>query len=480
MTEIDPKTISRRSVRGIFALTIAQFINTLLAFILTFVVDPRMFGVYVVVSASLSFLAYFSDIGLGAALIQKKDKVTREDLVTTFTIQQALVLTGIAVALLFSSQVGQFYNLDTPGTRLFQALILSFFLSSLKTIPSITLERHLNFQKLIIPQIAEAIVFNVIAVVLAMNGFGITSFTFAVVARGIVGTFLLYLIAPWKIGIGISMSSAKKLLSFGVPFQANSFLALLKDDLLFIVLGKILPLTEVGFLGFAQKWAFSPLRLVMDKVIRVTFPAFSRLQNDKNAVTLALEKTISTISILIFPAIMGLVVIFPYFLEIMPNYNKWEPALPALIFFAVNVLLSSISTPLTNVLNALGKINITLRLMVFWTISTWILTFLLIKFLGFVGVAVASAAISLSVVLVIYIVKKHVKFKVLQPIGKPLISAALMAVALYFAAPLFATSIPTLILTILGGGLIYFSILFLIAKKEMASDIKTLLGHLKR
>lgn len=479
MAELNKITIASRSIRGILFLTSAQFINTILVFILTVVVDPRLFGVYVVVSASLAFLAYFSDIGLGAALIQKKEKITREDLVTTFTIQQLLVISGIAAALFLTPQIGGFYNLDEPGIRLFQAIILSFFFSSLKTVPSIILERHLKFHKLVIPQIVEAVVFNVVAVFLALNGFGITSFTFAVIARGIVGTTLIYLIAPWKISLGISTGSAKKLLSFGLPFQVNSLLALSKDDLLFIVLGKILPLTEVGFIGFAQKWAFVPLRLVMDKVIRVTFPAFSRLQQDKQAVSLALEKTISTISLLVFPATLGLVVLAPYALRSIPQYNKWEPALLSLTFFAINAIFSSVSTPLTNVLNALGKIKITLRLMIFWTASTWILTLLLIKFFGFIGVAVASAIISLSVVVVIYLVRRYVEFKVLQPIGKPLISAALMAVALYFVAPLFITSIPTLILTILGGGLIYFSILFLIAKKEMSSDIKIILAHLK-
>lgn len=479
MAELDTTTITRRSIRGIAALSFVQVINTILVFLLTIFIDPRTFGVYFVVSAGLAFLTYFSDIGLAAALIQKKEKVTRDDLVTTFTIQQLLVITAISIAFFLSPQVAAFYDLDRQGTLLFQALLLSFFFSSLKTIPSINLERNLEFQKLIIPQIAEALVFNLVAVLLAIRGFGITSFTIAVLARGLVGLIVMYLIAPWKVGIGISMTSARKLLSFGVPFQANSLLALLKDDLLIIILGKILSLTEVGFIGFGQKWAFMPLRLIMDKVIRVTFPAISRLQTDPALVSVAIEKMLFMISFLIAPLILGLFILAPYTLDIIPQYHKWEPAIPLLTFFAISALLSSVSTPLTNVLNALGQIKITLRLMIFWTAATWALTLLLVQFLGFLGVAVASAIVATSVVLVVYLVRKQVEFNIFRPTMKPLFAGIVMAVVLYGTAPLFVTNVPTLVLAVFEGGIIYFAIILLIAREKVLTEIKTVLGHLR-
>lgn len=479
MVKLDTATITRRSIRGLAALSFVQVINTVLVFLLTIFIDPRTFGVYFVVSAGLAFLTYFSDIGLAAALIQKKEKVTRDDLVTTFTIQQVLVVMAISIAFLLSPQVAMFYDLDRQGKLLFQALLVSFFLSSLKTIPSVNLERNLEFQKLTIPQIAEALVFNLVAVVLATRGFGITSFTIAVLARGIVGLVLIYLIAPWHIGLGISMASARKLLSFGVPFQANSFLALLKDDLLIIVLGKVLALTEVGFIGFAQKWAFMPLRLIMDKVIRVTFPAISRMQADRDMVGLAIEKTIFMISFLIVPLLFGLVVLSPYTIDIIPQYRKWEPAIPLLAFFALNGLFSSISTPLTNVLNALGKIKTTLRLMIFWTVATWVLTLILIRFFGFAGVAVASAIIATSVVLVVYLARRYVQFAIARPTMKPLLSGIVMTVVLYVTAPIFVTNIPTLILAVFEGAGIYFAVMFLIARKEVTADVKTVIRHLR-
>lgn len=479
MVKLDTLTIARRSVRGIAVLTLVQLLNTVLVFLLTIFIDPRTFGVYFVVSAGLALLTYFSDIGLSAALVQKKEKVTREDLVTTFTIQQLLVISAITVAFFLSPYIAVFYDLDRQGTQLFQALLISFFLSSLKTIPSANLVRNLEFQKFSIPQVAEALVFNLVAVILATRGFGITSFTVAVLARGIVGLILIYTIAPWRIGIGISRESARSLLSFGIPFQANSFLALLKDDLLIIILGKILTLTEVGYIGFAQKWAFMPLRLIMDKVIQVTFPAFSRLQNDKTLMALGIEKTIFMISLLIVPLMAGLIVLAPYTIDIIPQYHKWGPAIPLLTFFAINAILSSVSTPLTNVLNALGQIKTTLRLMMFWTVATWVLTLTLIQFYGFLGVAIASAVIATSVGIVVYLVQRQVKFDIWGATAKPLIAGIIMGIVLYFSTPLFVTNVPTIILAVVEGGVVYSLVMLLIAKEKILMEIKTIFGHLR-
>ena len=357
MEDIDLGLIKKRSIRGVFALVYRTLAIQILGFaanlILTIFLSPSVFGVYFVVSAAIAFLSYFSDIGLAAALIQKKEPITDDDLKTTFTIQQALIITVVIIALLLSGFIKSFYNLDNEGILLFQVLVISFFLSSLKTIPSIILERSLKFDKLVIPQLAESVVFNITAVLLAINGFGVTSFTVAVLLRGIVGLVAIYIVSPWRVGFGFSASTAKKLLSFGVPFQANSFLALIKDDLLIVYLGKVLPLSQVGYIGFAQKWAFMPLRLIMDNVIRITFPSFSRLQGDKNMLGRAIEKSLFASAFLIFPSLVALIILSPYLTKIIPRYVKWEPALLSLTFFSLNACLSSISTPLTNALNAI-------------------------------------------------------------------------------------------------------------------------------
>lgn len=427
MEEIDIALIKKRSLVGVVALTSRTFFLQLLAFgatfLLTIFLTPAIFGIFYVVSAVISFLGYFSDIGLAAALIQKKESLTRDDLATTFTIQQILVAILVIFSLIFSDKIALFYRLDTSGVWLLRALVISFFLSSLKTIPSVLLERKLAFQLLVVPQILETVCFYTVAVVLAWRGYGITSFSWAVLTRGVVGLIAMYIISPWRVTFGISRTVTKKLLRFGLPFQINSLLALIKDDLLTVFLGKVLPFAQVGYIGWAKKWAEVPLRLFMDSVIRVTFPAFSRIQKQKELLGNAIEKTLFGLSLTIFPISVGLLFFVRPLVYLVPRYIKWEPALFSFSLFVLASSIASLSTPLTNALNAVGKIKVTLSLMALWTVATWVLTVLLISYIGFDGVALALLLITSTIILVIALVKRIAPFSFFRSIRSAFIAA---------------------------------------------------------
>ena len=188
--------IKKRAIKSIALLTgrtfILQAISFIATFLLTILLSPADFGVFFIVSAAVGFFAYFSGVGLAAALIQKKDALSNLDLKTTFTVQQILVFILFIIILLLTPFLRTWLGIGNEGVYLLWALAVSLILSSLKTIPSVLLERELHFDKLIIPQIFEAIVFNFTAVYLAWLGWGVTSFTIAVLLRGIVGLVIIY------------------------------------------------------------------------------------------------------------------------------------------------------------------------------------------------------------------------------------------------------------------------------------------------
>ena len=459
MSDIDIASIKKKSFSGIAALFSRTLFLQLVAFgatfLLTIFLSPAIFGVFYVVSAVISFLGYFSDVGLAAALIQKKDDLTREDLVTTFTIQQFLVGLVSIISFLLSGRIADFYRLDSAGVYLLQALIISFFLSSLKTIPSVLLERRLEFHKLVIPNILETIGFYLVAVILAWRGFGISSFTAGVLVRAVVGLVAVYSIEPWRVGMGISKRVATRLLRFGVPFQINSFLALIKDDLLTVFLGKVLPFTEVGYIGWAKKWAEVPLRLVMDSVVRVAFPAFSRLQQDMTLLGRAIERTLFGLSVTIYPLTVVIATLVRPMIDVIPRYHKWEPALLSFYLFALSSVLACLSTPLTNALNAIGKIKITLWLMVLWTSLTWVVTVLFIRLFGFHGVSAALLFIASTLVIVVALVKRIVPFSFWRSIRVPTIGVCIMGLFPLAGRVVFGNGFVWNLLAITMGGILY-------------------------
>ncbi|MDP1721738.1 MAG: oligosaccharide flippase family protein [Candidatus Gottesmanbacteria bacterium] len=479
--EFGIEVIKARSIAGVVALTSRTFILQIIAFVatifLTIFLTPEVFGLFYVVSAIISFLGYFSDVGLAAALIQKKEKLTREDLVTTFTIQQILVGSAVIIALAGSTTIGGWYGLDDSGIWLLRVLAIAFFISSLKTIPSILLERELAFSTLIIPQILETIGFYSTAIFLAWLGFGVTSFTWAVAVRAIVGFVAMYIVAPWKPGFGISREVAKHLMRYGIPFQLNSFLALIKDDLLTVFLGRALPLSHIGYIGWAKKWAEVPLRLIMDSVIRVTFPAFSRLQHDKERLRLAIEKTLFGLSVTIFPITIAMIIAIKPLIAIIPRYGKWEPAVFSFYLFAVASAIASLSTPLTNALNALGFIKTTLKLMILWTLLTWVLTVSLLPILGFNGVAFSLLLITSTLILVVILTQRAVPFSFLTCVQIPFIGSIGQVMLSFGIIMFFGSSLPNTIVAVITGGILFGGIVWVFEREKLralTSNLSTL------
>lgn len=477
------EAIAKKSVKGLFALVsrtfFIQLLSVLASFILSVYLSPAAFGVFFVVSAIVVFLNYFQDIGLAASLIQKKQEPTILELRSTFFIQQLLVLTVTIPAFLFAPQIANFYKLSFDGLMLLYALLFSFVLSSLKTIPTVLLERRLNFNRLIIPQMTETAVYNICLIVFAVRGFGVESFTIAVLARSIIGLVLIYWVQPWPVGIAFSRKTIKHLLSFGIPFQANSFLALFKDDLFNVYLAKVLPLAQLGYVGFGQKWAFMPLRLFMDNIIKITFPSFSRLQHDKEALGRAIEKTLFLISVVMLPTVVLIVLFSPHLVSYIPKYKKWEPAILSLTFFSLSTILSSLSTPLTNILNAMGKVKITLYFMIMWTILTWVISPLFIIFYGYNGVALASFIISLSSVLVFFIVRNFIKFSVIKPLFPAFLAAFAMSIFVLLTQNIISSFV-SMLLDIIFSCLFYLFVLYLLARSEIHRTIHFVFASIKK
>src|SRR3989338_8380875 len=89
--ELTTEVIKKRAVAGAVLLSArTAFVQVLNFFfsngLLAAFLIPAQFGVFFLVSAAVNFFAYFSDIGFAAALIQKRDKLTENDLRTVFTV----------------------------------------------------------------------------------------------------------------------------------------------------------------------------------------------------------------------------------------------------------------------------------------------------------------------------------------------------------------------------------------------------------
>lgn len=451
----------------------SAFLGLVANLVVTILLSPTVFGIYITTLSIISVLNYFSDIGLAASLIQKKE-ISKEDIQSTFTVQQLMVITAVTAGFLATNFVKAFYKLPQSAVYLYWALLAGFFISSLKTIPSIFLERKIQFQKIVLVQVVENTIFYLSVIVFAILRFGLNSFTIAVLLRSLSGLVLIYFISPWTPSVGISKQSIRELLKFGVPFQASSFLALFKDDLITLFLGKILGFEALGYIGWAKKWAEAPIRIIMDNVSRVLFPVISRLQHDKEQIGKVVNRILYYQTLILAPAIIGMALFMGKFVYIIPKYSKWSPALPLFYIFCLSSLFSSYSTPFMNLFNALGKVKVSFTAMLLWTVGTWILTPLFTIFFGYIGFPIVLLIIASSSLLVAAVAKKYVNFQFTVSIYKGLSSAAAMGAVTLIAFRFVPGLYPSIIVAAIAAAATYFLVLYSVFKVNIIEEVQVL------
>ena len=473
--QTENEKIQSKSIQGAMGYALRslliQGIGFVAVLLLGYYLSPSDFGVFFSVSAAVNFFTFFSDVGLASALIQKKEEPTVLELRTTFVIQQLLSWGIFALIVVLTPYWKNELHFEAAALGVMYALGFSFILASFKTIPSILLERKLEFQKLVMPQIIENLVFYGVAVYLASQKYGVSSYIYAILARGIIGVILMYSIQTWDIGLAFSKEALKTLMRFGVKFQLNDLLARIKDDLFIVVLARYIPLNQMGFVSWAKRWSMFPYQLTVNSVMSVTFPTYARLQHDKALLTKAIEFSLYMIALVVFPMIIGMIVVLVPVLNLIPGYAKWLPAATSFYFFGINIMWAALSTPLTNTLNAVGEINKTLKLMIMWTSMTWLFTPIFIHFFGFEGVSIASAIIALSSVVTVYYVKQIVPIAFVRVVYKQLLAGICMGAVLFLVRERWIHSLPQIALAGVFGALFYVMLMSLIDRKMLHRNI---------
>lgn len=476
---MEPTELGHKTIRSIVALTsrtvFLQAISLVAFFLLGIFLSPQAIGVFIAVSALMRIFGLFTDLGLGAALVQKHGDLDDSDLKTTFTLQEALVVAVVGIGFLLTPKISYFARLDADGTFLYQVLLITLFLSSLKAIPSILLERRLAFERQVIPQIAEALVFNFLVVVLAYRGLGVAAYSWSILVSSLVGLPIYYLVSPWRVGIGVSVDRIKHLLSYGLAYQAKNFLSVFKDDLLTVFLNNLVGPAGIGYWGWAQRWSYSPFRLLVDSVTKVTFPAYSRVQHNRELLRVGIEKSLFAVSATLFPVLTLMAILVSRLIYLLPKYAKWEPALISFYFLAAGAAVSGLSNILVNALDATGRVKTTLGLMIIWIVTTWVLTLTLVVRFGFTGISVASFLVTLTVVLTVYLVKRVVEFDFLGFIWPAAMSSVAMGVTMIYISRLLANSYLALVVIGVSGAILYVALMCLFAKEKIITDLRIVL-----
>ncbi|MGB8953602.1 MAG: MOP flippase family protein [Candidatus Aminicenantales bacterium] len=336
-----------------------QGVRFIIGIVLARLLFPEQFGLIGMLMIFMALAQSFLDSGFGAALIQKRD-VTQLDTCSIFYFNIVVGLAAAGLLCLVAPWIAAFYKqpILTPLTR---ALSLEIVINSFGLIQGVIFTKQLNFKILTKVSLIASTLSGLLGVALATVGFGVWSLVVQQVSRALFRTICLWFFSSWRPAMIFSFSALRKMFGFGSRLLFSDLLNRLFDNIYLLVIGKLFSATDLGFFTRAKTFQEIPQNTLAGIVGRVTFPVFSSIQDDPARLKKGLKKALTVLVLVNFPMMIGLAVVARPLVLVMLT-EKWAPCIPYLQLFCVAGVLYSLHVINLNLLMALGRSDLFLRL----------------------------------------------------------------------------------------------------------------------
>ena len=242
---------------------------------------------------------------------------------------------------------------------------INFIVGSFSVVPRTLFVKSLNFKKLAIVEISATFISGMLSILLAINGYGVWSLVLGGLSSSFISVLILWRLSPWRPSYKFSILHFKELFAFGSHVMGSSVLNYVDTNVDYLVVGKMIGASALGYYTLAYNLITFPLNKISTIVTRVTFPAFSIIQDDNKALQNGYLKAVRYISLITFPMLAGMFVVAPEFIVVVYG-SKWAPMILPLQILCLAGALKSIGTTVGTILLSKGRADIQFK----WNIFT--------------------------------------------------------------------------------------------------------------
>jgi len=383
MENIKPKVI-RSGFWGLGGNWLSRGLGMIKMIILARLLLPLDFGILGLAIISINILNVFSETGIESALVQKQ-KIGKPELDTAWTIK---IIRGLVLFVLLFMCAGWFASyFDNASLKpVLKVMAIVFLLEGCTNIGIVFFQKELEFKKKVILQLSADVAGFISALSLAFWLRNVWALVLGSIVWGIVKCLGSFRMHPYRPRIRWDWPVAKGLLSFGKHIfwiSIMTFIVTSGDDAL---VGKLLGLTILGFYTMAYNIANVPVASLAGVVGKISFPAYSILQNEPERLKEAFKKVFEAVMIILLPLI-GLIFLLARDFTAVCLGAKWLPLVPALKILCLLGLFRGLSNVLAALHLAVNRPNIQSRNKTIELVAFLILVYPLTLKWGLVGVS---------------------------------------------------------------------------------------------
>lgn len=343
----------------IVAQFVTQVVRLLTNIVLARLLTPHDFGLVAIATVVTALLQQLKDLGTGSAIVQAK-RVDHRLLNAVFYLNAGLglVLAG-GLALLAGPIAIALGARDATGVLL--ALCLATFLSSIGQIHHALLRHNLQYRAVAVVGAASAISTTVVAVVLALLGFGVWALVIGTIMGALLDTVLVWRLDRWRpTRPTTDFGAIRPVLGYSISLFLTNLVTYGLTQGTTVIVSRGLGTVPLGQFSFAQRTISAPAGSVTTVAIEVMFPAFSRLQDNDAAIRDGYLRSSRSIALVTFPAMAGLAALAVPLVQVVLG-ARWIGVVPLVWVLAPVGALQSVTATYSELLMAKGRTDLNFR-----------------------------------------------------------------------------------------------------------------------
>jgi O-antigen/teichoic acid export membrane protein len=362
---------------------VTQGTRTVVAILLAHLLSPHDYGLAAMALVFTALAPLFTDLSLGAALVQRP-VITEADRSTAFwtTVAASMATTGVGIA--GAPLIADFFGAPAVAPLVAVASI-TFTLSGLSATQFALLNRELRFRSLQVREMVAIVVASVVGLAVAFAGGGPWAIVVQLLVADGISSLLVWRFCRWRPSLTYSLASLRELGSFGAKALGARFLSYLRLNADNLLVGRYLGSGALGIYAVAYNVMFAPVTRITQPIQQVLFPAFARLQVDPARLSGAWLRGNRLVAALTIPAFLGIAVIAPDFVPVVLG-RRWHHVVPVLQLLSLTGVVMSIEQLNASVLQAMGRPGTLFKYM-FSSTALIVAAFALGVHWGVVGVA---------------------------------------------------------------------------------------------
>lgn len=449
-------------------------LSLILAMILARLLEPADFGAIALITIFTLFSDIFVQAGFNTALVQKKE-TDALDYSTVMVLSigvGAILYFGI---FLFAPYVADYFEIEelTAVLRCFSIIIL---INGLNATLSSAAIRQMKFRLLFRANLTSTIVSGIASVILAFMGYGIWTLVLQKILQQIMITIIISVALKWKYSIAFSIDRAKSLFAFSSKVLGSSIIAFISDNTYSAIIGKVYSTRDLGYSSKADTLPSAVVLNAVTALMSVLLPTFSSYQENIEEMKHVARRIVRTATYIIFPMVFGLAVTAKGVI-ILVFSEKWLPSVPLLQALCLWYLTIPVLQILGQVMYALGRSDVRLKLeftKMCITVSTLLLLVLTYKAKLYVLILMKGIISLFMIILNSFYTKRYINYGLFEQccdMTFPFMYSVIMA-GFVWTVPFLKLNVycTVLIQIVLGIG-VYLGISLLLREKSLQEII---------